>query len=103
MNLLKELKTRYFCIVSTTTMVHYKDFVDNYGAMEITNVLIPKMRPRTKYINLVYHFLDPTWVRVFLFDQYTRILRLLVFLQSLSAIFFSPPPPQIYTVFISAR
>ena len=54
MNLLKELKTRNFCIVSTTANVHCTAFEDNNGALEIANV--PKMRPRTKHINLVYHF-----------------------------------------------
>ena len=54
MNLLKELKARNFCIVSTTTNVHCTAFEDNNGALEIANV--PKMRPRTKHINLVYHF-----------------------------------------------
>ena len=54
MNLLTELKQRHFCILSTAVMVHCTAFEDNNGALEISNV--PKMRPRTKHINLVHHF-----------------------------------------------
>ena len=54
MNLLKELKHRNFNIISTQASVQCTAFEDNNGALEIANV--PKMRPRTKHINLVYHF-----------------------------------------------
>ena len=33
--------------------MYYKDFEDNSGAMELGRT--PKIRPRTKHINLVYH------------------------------------------------
>jgi len=54
MNLLTELHQRHFSILSTAATVHCTAFEDNNGALEIANV--PKMRPRTKHINLVYHF-----------------------------------------------
>ena len=53
MNLLKELKDRGFNIISTTPSIMCTAFEDNNGALEIANV--PKMRPRTKHINNVYH------------------------------------------------
>ena len=54
-NLLRELKSRNFDIISIAPTVHYKDFEDNNGALEIDAV--PKIRPRTKHIHLIYHFL----------------------------------------------
>ena len=40
-------------------MIHCKAFEDNNGALAIAKV--PKMRPRTKHINLKYfHFLEYT-------------------------------------------
>ena len=54
MNLLTELKQRHFCILSTAATVHCTAFEDNNGALKIANV--PKMRPRTKHINLVYDY-----------------------------------------------
>jgi hypothetical protein len=37
------------------TKIHCKVFEDNAGAIEIANV--PKMRPRTKHLNIKYHHL----------------------------------------------
>ena len=34
-------------------MIHCKAFEDNTGALELS--LVPKMRPRTRHINNVYH------------------------------------------------
>jgi len=53
MNLIKELKGRAVDIVSTAPRVHCRAFEDNSGALELAR--LPKMRPRTKHINLVYH------------------------------------------------
>ena len=53
MELLKELKREGFSTYSASPKVYYKDFEDNSGAMELGRT--PKIRPRTKHINLVYH------------------------------------------------
>jgi hypothetical protein len=53
MRLVKELKQAGFDINSDTPLVHCKVFEDNSGALEMAKV--PKMRPRTKHMNLKYH------------------------------------------------
>ena len=53
MNLFKELQTNGFDENYVAPKVHCKAFEDNMGALELAKV--PKMRPRTKHINLVYH------------------------------------------------
>jgi hypothetical protein len=53
MQLLKEFKDRGFAVVSTKPKVHCKAFEDNSGALELAR--LPKLRPRTKHINVVYH------------------------------------------------
>lgn len=53
MNLLKELQKQGFHSRNTTPVVHCKAFEDNMGALELSKV--PKMRPRTKHINNIYH------------------------------------------------
>ena len=53
MNLFKELQGHGFQQEYITPKVHCKAFEDNMGALELSRV--PKMRPRTKHINLVYH------------------------------------------------
>ena len=54
MNLLREFRTRGFKTIGDGTVdLSCKLFEDNSGAVELANV--PKMRPRTKHINLVYH------------------------------------------------
>lgn len=54
MNLLNELRDRSFPIIGEgKAKLMCKLFEDNSGAVELANV--PKMRPRTKHINLVYH------------------------------------------------
>jgi hypothetical protein len=40
-------------VLNTTPRVHCKVFEDNAGAIEIAKV--PKMRPRTKHLNIKYH------------------------------------------------
>jgi hypothetical protein len=57
MELVKELKAYGYNIGSTKPKVHCKVFEDKSGALEIAQV--PKMRPRTKHINVkYYHFRD---------------------------------------------
>jgi len=53
MQLLQELKDQGFHQTNVTPVVHCKAFEDNTGALELS--LVPKMRPRTKHINNVYH------------------------------------------------
>jgi len=53
MQLLEELKSHKIHIYSTEPKVYCKAFEDNSGALEISR--LPKMRPRTKHINLKYH------------------------------------------------
>ena len=53
MNLLQELKDRGFTDTSPIPKIHCKAFEDNSGALELAKT--PKMRPRTKHINIVYH------------------------------------------------
>ena len=52
--LLKEMKQLKFPIKTTSAKVHCKVFEDNSGALEIATV--HKFRPRTKHINVKYHF-----------------------------------------------
>ena len=51
--LLQELKDREFGGEYTKPKVFCKVFEDNTGALALA--MVPKMRPRTKHINLVYH------------------------------------------------
>ena len=52
-NLIKEMKERNIATVSSVPTVFCKAFEDNSGALELAKS--PKMRPRTKHLNLVYH------------------------------------------------
>ena len=54
-NLLKELQQKKYSYGQLGTCCFYKAFRDNSGALEIAKT--PKMRPRTKHLNLVYHHL----------------------------------------------
>jgi hypothetical protein len=54
MELLKEMKRFKFPIKTAKANVHCKVFEDNSGAVEIATV--HKFRPRTKHINVKYHF-----------------------------------------------
>ena len=51
--LLDELKLKGFETFSSEPIIHCKCFEDNSGALEISR--LPKIRPRTKHINVVYH------------------------------------------------
>jgi len=52
-NLLRELKEHGFTDTNPVPKIHCKVFEDNSGALELAKA--PKMRPRTKHINIVYH------------------------------------------------
>ena len=53
MELLKELQSKKIGFPKNSPGIHCKIFEDNSGAIEIAKV--PKMRPRTKHINVKYH------------------------------------------------
>jgi hypothetical protein len=51
--LMKEAREQGIPVLNATPRIHCKVFEDNAGAIEIANV--PKMRPRTKHLNIKYH------------------------------------------------
>jgi hypothetical protein len=53
LEILKELKAASFEYDIAIPKVHCKAFEDNTGAVEMAR--LPKMRPRTKHINIKYH------------------------------------------------
>jgi len=53
MHLVKEMKDNGFPALCTEPYVYCKVFEDNSGALELAR--LPKLRPRTKHINIVYH------------------------------------------------
>ena len=53
MSLIAEMKSKGFNVVSKAPRVHCKAFEDNHNAIELAK--LPKLRPRTKHINITYH------------------------------------------------
>ncbi len=53
MNLLQEMREQNFKIICVEPYVYCKVFEDNTGALELAR--LPKLRPRTKHINVCYH------------------------------------------------
>ncbi len=53
MNLLQEMREQEFQVTCNEPYVYCKVFEDNSGALELTR--LPKLRPRTKHINVCYH------------------------------------------------
>ncbi len=53
MQLIKEIQDRGFKVPTTTPAIHCRLFEDNSGALELARV--PKLRSRTKHMNLKYH------------------------------------------------
>jgi len=53
MGLLQEMRERGFKVLCTEPYVYCKVFKDNSGALELAR--LPKLRPRTKHINVCYH------------------------------------------------
>ena len=53
MDMVDELRAQGICIYSSVPRVFCKAFEDNSGALELAKM--PKMRPRTKHINQVFH------------------------------------------------
>ena len=52
--LMDELRGRGFTVFSSPPQLHCKLFEDNSGALEMLRV--PRFRPRTKHMNIKYHF-----------------------------------------------
>lgn len=67
MGLLKEMKHHGFNVKTSDPRIHCKAFEDNMGAIELSK--LPKLRPRTKHINIVYHhfreFLTNGLIKIF--------------------------------------
>ena len=53
MNLILEIKKEGHDVVCTEPYIYCKVFEDNSGALELAR--LPKLRPRTKHINVCYH------------------------------------------------
>jgi len=53
MELIKEMQERKFDIINSQPYVYCKVFEDNSGALELAR--LPRLRPRTKHINVCYH------------------------------------------------
>jgi hypothetical protein len=53
MELLAEMRQRGYKVICTEPIVYCKVFEDNSGALELAR--LPKLRPRTKHINVCYH------------------------------------------------
>ena len=53
MELVAEMKSREIRVICTEPYVYCKVFEDNAGALELAR--LPKLRPRTKHINVCYH------------------------------------------------
>ncbi len=55
LNLLQEMREKNLKVVCIKPYVYCKVFEDNAGALDLTR--LPKLRPRTKHINVCYHHL----------------------------------------------
>ena len=53
MELLDEIRSKNFQLLCTQPIVYCKVFEDNSSAFELAH--LPKLRPRTKHINVCYH------------------------------------------------
>jgi hypothetical protein len=53
MFLVQEICKKDFPVICTKPYVYCKVFEDNSGALELAR--LPKLRPRTKHINVCYH------------------------------------------------
>ncbi len=53
MNLIQEMREKGFQVICTLPSIYCKVFEDNSGALELAR--LPKLRPRTKHINVCYH------------------------------------------------
>ena len=92
--LLNEMKENNISSVNSVPNVYCKAFEDNSGALELAK--LPRMRPCTKHINLVYHH----------FREYvhTRVIQLfpITTLNQLADIFTKPLPRELFLKFRKA-
>ena len=51
--LLREMRSKSIDVFTTSPKIYCKAFEDNSGALELAKT--PKLRPRTKHINIIYH------------------------------------------------
>ena len=79
MQLVHELREMGIVKIDDKAQVYCRCFEDNVGALELANM--PKMRPRTKHINLVYHhfrsFAREGLIKVFSIESKEQICDLL--------------------------
>jgi hypothetical protein len=75
MNLIGEMKDKGFQVICTQPYVYCKVFEDNSGALELAR--LPKLRPRTKHINVCYHHfcehVRKGLIKIFLIDTKNQI------------------------------
>lgn len=75
MNLIGEMKDKNFQVICTRPHVYCKVFEDNSGALELAR--LPKLRPRTKHINVCYHhfreLVRKVLIKIFPFDTKNQI------------------------------
>jgi hypothetical protein len=75
MGLVQEMRECNFQVICTAPYVYCKVFEDNSGALELAR--LPKLRPRTKHINVCYHhFCEHVWkglIKIFPVDTSDQI------------------------------
>ena len=75
MDMVDELKEQGICVYSSVPRVFCKAFEDNSGALELAR--LPKMRPRTKHLNQVFHhfrsFVKSGRVKVYPIDSINQL------------------------------
>ncbi len=75
MNLLEEMRERDFQVICTEPHVYCKGFEDNSGSLELAR--LPKLRPRTKHINVCYHhfceYVRKGLIKIFSIDTKNQI------------------------------
>jgi hypothetical protein len=54
MNLLQEMREQDYQVICIKSHMYCKVFEDNSGALELAR--LPKLRPKTKHINVCYHY-----------------------------------------------
>jgi hypothetical protein len=75
MNLLQEMRERNFKVICIEPYIYCKVFEDNAGALELA--WLPKLRPRTKHINVCYHhfckYVQKGLIKIFPIDTKDQI------------------------------
>jgi hypothetical protein len=75
MNLLQEIREQNFKVDCIKSYVYCKVFEDNVEALELAR--LPKLRPRTKHINVCYHhfcdYVQKGLIKIFPIDTKDQI------------------------------